>query len=242
MGRYQWWGVHDSPISLMAAYSRPLWQRRLGIGGVYLIDKLGPVTVNALSVPLNYQFSQGEDLRLSIGLAPGLFHIAYDQTKLNPADPNDPLLVGFNSPTLPIVDAGIWVKYKGLDAGLSSKYVNQPTGYYNSYLAHQRRRMFYAQASYMHKIGENYGIGGGFFYISDAMSEALILQLRARLFKRVVLGVGKQIVKLTSWGNFQLAYSNPDGLEIFGLFDLTRQDEHADLFGHSLEAGVRFRF
>lgn len=98
-----------------------------GIGFVMLNDKTG--LYNRLSANVSYAYHMGLSPRvnLAVGFAAGIINISYDLSKVNFADPNDPVLgnIGGNSLSSlrPDLSAGLWLYSADYFVGVSAQQI-----------------------------------------------------------------------------------------------------------------------
>lgn len=98
-----------------------------GVGLVILNDKTG--LYNRFSADASYAYHMGlsPQVNLAIGFAAGITNISYDLSRVNFADPNDPVVRGGSSNTLntirPDLSAGLWLYSTRYFVGVSAQQI-----------------------------------------------------------------------------------------------------------------------
>jgi type IX secretion system PorP/SprF family membrane protein len=117
--REQWSGLPGSPKTFNANGHISLANNRMGAGIMISSDNVGATTVNEMFGSYAYRIRITQTKILSFGLQAGAANYQFDNSKLNPQNPTDPLFQGNTSVTKPMIGAGIILKDDKFFIGLS---------------------------------------------------------------------------------------------------------------------------
>jgi len=105
--RQQWAGLEGSPKTLNAYGHVSLFHNRMGTGLMISSDQIGSNTVTEVSGSYSYRIQLDNKRTLSFGLQAGAANYVVDNSKVNTADPGDPLFEGSTSEIKPSFGAGM---------------------------------------------------------------------------------------------------------------------------------------
>ncbi len=105
--RQQWAGFEGSPKTINANGHVALADNRMGAGLMISSDQIGSNTVTEVFGSYAYRIALDNNKNLSFGLQAGAANYAVDNSKVNPADPGDPLFEVSISEMKPSFGAGI---------------------------------------------------------------------------------------------------------------------------------------
>ena len=125
LSRFQWVGFEGAPVSHLINYSTQIQSKRTeyltprhGIQIQFENDKIGAFGTNRILFGYAFHRNFTKDSRISIGLRGGLTQLFFDNTKLNPLEP-DPTFNRNRTLYLPNVALGFWWNTNRYYAGLS---------------------------------------------------------------------------------------------------------------------------
>ncbi len=160
--RSQWTGIADAPKTLYATMSAPLNRRdgrrsNLGIGSKLVVDQTGPILLSSIELNGAYHLPLNETYRLSLGMGVGVNYRRIDFSKVQLAEPNDPVYGsdGFRQAT-PTASAGVWFYTNDLYVGVSAQnllgdgFASSPAGG----LSMPMQRHYFATVGYRFKFGD----------------------------------------------------------------------------------------
>ncbi|WP_066225403.1 PorP/SprF family type IX secretion system membrane protein [Formosa haliotis] len=105
--RSQWVGIDGAPNTETLSIHSPLNNEKIGIGGSYIHDELGPENFNYLYGSFSYTIKTGENSKLAFGLNAGFTQYSLDQGfRLD--NPNDPVIYGIEDRWSPNFGAGVY--------------------------------------------------------------------------------------------------------------------------------------
>ena len=116
--RQQWTGLEGGPKTFNANGHISLFDNKMGAGLMFISDRVGAATVNEAYGSYSYRIQITGDKTLSFGLQMGMVNYQFDNSKVNPANPADPLYTGWNE-TKPSLGAGVILKNDKFFVGLS---------------------------------------------------------------------------------------------------------------------------
>ncbi|HWK57892.1 MAG TPA: type IX secretion system membrane protein PorP/SprF [Parapedobacter sp.] len=123
--RSQWTGIADAPKTLYATMNAPLNRRdgrksNLGLGSKVLVDQTGPILFSSAELNGAYHLPLNETYRLSLGMGIGVNYRRVDFSKVQLAEPNDPVYGtdDFRRAT-PTASAGLWLYTNDMYLGVS---------------------------------------------------------------------------------------------------------------------------
>jgi type IX secretion system PorP/SprF family membrane protein len=117
--RQQWAGFEGGPKTFNASGHVSLFDNRMGAGLMISSDQIGSNTVTEVFGSYAYRIQIDNKRTLSFGLQAGVANYVVDNSKVNPADPGDPLFEGSVSELKPSFGAGIIYSTDLLFVGLS---------------------------------------------------------------------------------------------------------------------------
>ncbi len=79
--RLQWAGFTDAPITNVISMFGPTVNQPMGLGGYIMHDATGPTSKTSINFAYAYNYGIAEDLKISMGLAVGLFQYKIDGSK-----------------------------------------------------------------------------------------------------------------------------------------------------------------
>lgn len=121
ISRRQWvGGIDGNPITNSLGLQTALADNKVGLGALFVQDKLGVANNVEVHLTASYKISW-VDKTFAFGLQGGVVSANYDLNSLNPRDPNDPAFAsGMVSSTQPNFGAGIAYMTDNMYIGLSS--------------------------------------------------------------------------------------------------------------------------
>ena len=117
--RTQWVGLDGAPTTNAVSINTPFNNSRLGLGVSIINDKIGPTHDNTISTDLSYTIPTSENTKLSFGVKASVNLFDLNASRLNPDQPNDPKLYGYNNTISPNIGAGIYLHSDKAYVGLS---------------------------------------------------------------------------------------------------------------------------
>ena len=117
--RQQWAGFEGGPKTFNASGHVSLFDNRMGAGLMISSDQIGSNTVTEVFGSYAYRIQIDNKRTLSFGLQAGVANYVVDNSKVNPADPGDPLFEGSVRELKPSFGAGIIYSTDLLFVGLS---------------------------------------------------------------------------------------------------------------------------
>lgn len=117
--RSQWVGLDGAPTTNAVSINTPFNSSRMGLGVSIINDKIGPTTENNISTDLSYTVPTSETMKLSFGVKASVNLFDLNASRLNPDQPNDPKLYGYNNTISPNIGAGIYLHSDKAYVGLS---------------------------------------------------------------------------------------------------------------------------
>lgn len=117
--RTQWVGLDGAPTTNAVSINTPFNSSRLGLGVSIINDKIGPTHDNTISTDLSYTIPTSENTKLSFGVKASVNLFDLNASRLNPDQPNDPKLYGYNNTISPNIGAGIYLHSDKAYVGLS---------------------------------------------------------------------------------------------------------------------------
>ena len=76
--RLQWAGFTDAPITNVISMFGPTVNQPMGLGGYIMHDATGPTSKTSINFSYAYNYAIAEDLKISMGLAVGMFQYKID--------------------------------------------------------------------------------------------------------------------------------------------------------------------
>ncbi|WP_018341646.1 PorP/SprF family type IX secretion system membrane protein [Cytophaga aurantiaca] len=130
--RKQWTGFDGSPRTMyvsahgnigksLVTHNRSRNKRYgfHGVGGVITSDAIGPTTTTTVSAAYSYHMKVSKKIFASLGLMGGFNQFTLDGSKLNAANPSDPLVNGMSKIGMGDITLGAWVYSDKFYAGAS---------------------------------------------------------------------------------------------------------------------------
>lgn len=125
ISRFQWVGFEGAPVTHLINYSTQIQSKRKeyltprhGLQVQFENDKIGAFGTNRIMFGYAFHRNFTKDARFSIGIRGGLTQLFFDNTKLNPLQP-DPTFNRNRTLYLPNVALGMWWNTNRYYAGLS---------------------------------------------------------------------------------------------------------------------------
>ncbi|MFH1320190.1 MAG: type IX secretion system membrane protein PorP/SprF [Bacteroidota bacterium] len=91
--RNQWIGIDDAPITQTLSVHGS-WSEKVGIGGIIINDRTGPVHQTGLQLSYAYHLSVSNEAKLSLGLAGMFYQHVIDKAEITLDEPNDNAILG----------------------------------------------------------------------------------------------------------------------------------------------------
>lgn len=120
--RNQWTGVEGAPQTMTLAADMVQNQGKVGLGALFISDKIGPQSNVSAYANYAYRLQTGssEYSRLALGLGVGVVQLGLNEKYLNPNDPDQVIAQGGSSAIYPDARAGIYYTTPRVFAGLSA--------------------------------------------------------------------------------------------------------------------------
>ena len=121
--RSQWTGLEGAPLSFSLAADGSVNDTKVGLGLIFVADKVGAQAMYTASASYAYrlQIGSNENSRLSLGIGAGLIQSGVDGSKLNPVSSGDASIpVGNSIIILPAGRAGILYTNDHVFAGFAA--------------------------------------------------------------------------------------------------------------------------
>jgi type IX secretion system PorP/SprF family membrane protein len=153
--RQQWSGVPGSPKTLNANGHISLMNNKVGAGLMLISDKIGYTTTNEALASYSYRIHLTKEKILAFGLQGGVANYQFDNSKLNPQDPSDPLFQGSLSQFKPSIGAGVILKNDKFFLGLSVPRMLKATFQAAGQQPVLYTQNIYLMGSYMMTVGDH---------------------------------------------------------------------------------------
>lgn len=106
--RHQWVGITDAPRTYMLTLQGPLKNPKMGLGGSFYTDMVGPTRRTGASASYAYHLKLTEKYKLSFGLSAGVMQWGIDGNKIQLRDETDQqLLMSYRTAPVPDFGTGI---------------------------------------------------------------------------------------------------------------------------------------
>ena len=146
ISRFQWVGFEGSPVSHLINYSTQIQSKRKeyltprhGIQLQFENDKIGSFGTNRILVGYAFHRNFTKEARFSVGLRGGVTQLFFDNTNLNPLQP-DPTFNKNRTLYLPNISLGMWWNTERYYSGLSIQQITNikwdQLGNSSSFLTH----------------------------------------------------------------------------------------------------------
>ncbi|MGJ5641555.1 PorP/SprF family type IX secretion system membrane protein [Formosa sp. S-31] len=150
--RSQWVGIDGAPTTQTLSVHSPLNNEKIGIGGSFIHDQLGPENFNYLYASFSYTINTGEKSKLAFGLNAGFTQYSLDQDfRLN--NPNDPVIYGIEDRWAPNFGAGVYWHSERWYLGLSTPRILK-TDYNTEEYEALERVSYYFTGGYVFDLGD----------------------------------------------------------------------------------------
>ena len=133
LSRFQWVGFEGAPVSHLINYSTQIQSKRTeyltprhGIQIQFENDKIGAFGTNRILAGYAFHRNFSKEARFSVGLRGGLTQLYFDNTKLNPLQP-DPAFNRNRTIYLPNFALGMWWNTNRYYSGLSIQQLGKTT-------------------------------------------------------------------------------------------------------------------
>jgi type IX secretion system PorP/SprF family membrane protein len=168
-GTYNLWAGGFKPVNdYMVSFSmspdfrkrgKPSWyDTRVGLGAVFLSEKMGPFTQNIFQLIYAYHIPIDKSTFLSLGICAAVENLNVDVNILSPLYPDDPRLLNGNNNAI-IIDGGFGAAVHGKNYTLSFSSLNLAGGDFNfnnnSAQEINNYRKFYLTANYNFQLSKN---------------------------------------------------------------------------------------
>ncbi len=153
VNRLQWIGFTDAPFTASASMFGPLNKKHknMGVGGSFLIDEVGPTSMNSINGSYAYNLNLSEEVHISGGITAGIIQYKLDgaallqendQNKVTGFSSDDEYLLGASEVKfLPDAMIGFYLWTTGYSVGISAdKLFNNKFTMYNGKTAFSRLR------------------------------------------------------------------------------------------------------
>ena len=167
LGRVQWAGLTGAPQTQSLTAHLPLYGLNAGAGVVVLNDIAGSQRTTSVYAQFAYRLELSKTATLGIGVSGGIIQQSLDGTELLAPEGNyeggtinhndDFIPVGLVSGVSPDLGAGIWLEAGGLNLGVSSTHLLEPTVTYDlggGSSSIRFNRNLHVTAAYQFKVGE----------------------------------------------------------------------------------------
>lgn len=159
--RTQWVGLDGAPTTNSFSVNAPI-NTNMGIGVSVINDRIGPMDQNDISVDLSYSIRTSAFYKLSFGLKGTANLLNIDFSKLNIADPGDPMFqYNIDNKFSPNIGAGVYLysdrSYIGLSVPNmleSTHFDKSATSEANGYTVRERLH-YYLMAGYVFDLDYN---------------------------------------------------------------------------------------
>jgi type IX secretion system PorP/SprF family membrane protein len=152
--RTQWAGFEGSPETVNANGHISLADNKMGVGVMFISDKIGNSTINEFFGSYSYHINLSDDKVFSFGLQAGFANYQIDNSKVNPFDKTDALFIGSNSETKPSFGFGAILKNEKFFVGLSVPRMLKTTIETQGKQASLYTQHYYLMGSYVFFVSE----------------------------------------------------------------------------------------
>lgn len=120
--RNQWTGVEGAPQTMTLAADMVQNQGKVGLGALFISDRIGPQSNTSAYANYAYRLQTGESefSRLAFGLGVGVVQLGLNDRNLDPNDPDQIIPAGGASGVYPDARAGVYYTTTKFFAGLSA--------------------------------------------------------------------------------------------------------------------------
>jgi type IX secretion system PorP/SprF family membrane protein len=191
--RYQWTGIDGAPLSQNLSAQLPLYAIKTDVGLLVLNNQQGLQRNTEASLQINYRLWQRRTI-WSIGIQGGVIQSALNGTKIitpdgsygdGVIDHNDPILTeGWTNSLKPAFGAGLAVRGRKLNAGISALYLNEPKLGITSGKGPIVKRNLFSHVTYNFKLTRNVILHPSLFAkydLDDLQHEANVALQHSRL-------------------------------------------------------------
>jgi len=203
--RQQWSGVPGSPQTLNANGHISLLNNKVGAGLMLISDKIGYTTTNEALASYSYRIRLTKEKILAFGLQGGVSNYQFDNSKLNPQDPSDPLFQGSLSQFKPSIGAGVILKNDRFFIGLSVPRMLKATFQAAGQQPVLYTQNFYLMGSYIIFINERLRLKPSVL-VKKVIGSPTSVDLNVALVLNENILVGALTRNLNTYGVFMQAY------------------------------------
>ena len=113
--RNQWVGITDAPRTYMLTLQGPMKNQKMGLGGNFYTDMVGPTRRTGASASYAYHLKLTDKYKLGFGLSAGIMQWGIDGNKIQLRDETDQqLLTTYRTAPVPDFGTGVTFYQKGL--------------------------------------------------------------------------------------------------------------------------------
>ncbi len=169
VGTYNLWAGGFKPLNdYMVSFSmspdfrkkkKPSWyETRVGLGAVFLNEKIGPFTQNIFQLAYSYHIPLDKSTFLSLGISGAIENLNIDVNSLSPIHPDDPRIATGNNSAF-LIDGGFGIAVHGEKYLVSFSTLNLASGDFNfnnnSAADIPNYRKFYLSGNYNFDLSES---------------------------------------------------------------------------------------
>ena len=152
--RTQWVGLDGAPVTNAFSIHTPLGASKLGLGGEFISDKIGPTQESIIAADVSYTIPTSESYKLSFGVKVSANIFSLDRSMLNPLDPSDANLQNVENEFTPNIGAGVYFHGEKFYAGLSVPNFIETTRYNDNDRSINKERLnYYLITGYVFDLG-----------------------------------------------------------------------------------------
>ena len=108
--RHQWTGITDAPRTYMLTLQGPMKNQKMGLGGMFYTDMVGPTRRTGASASYAYHLKLTDTYNLGFGLSAGIMQWGIDGNKIQLHDETDQQLLSTYR-TAPVPDFGTGITF-----------------------------------------------------------------------------------------------------------------------------------
>ncbi|NMC41990.1 MAG: type IX secretion system membrane protein PorP/SprF [Bacteroidales bacterium] len=220
--RFQWLGITDPPITNSLSIYGPHSKYDMGYGGYIISDVTGPTSRTGISGAYAYNIAVNDEMRVSMGLAMGLYQYKVDVSKIQLIDNNDPARNNVYSDLYPDAAIGVYLYATSYQVGFSAdQLIPNKVKIYDSQTGLSKLKThYYLTGSYRYYINRDWAIEPNVM-IKGVTPVPIQMDLNVRaLFRNLVWGgiswrTGDAISIILGYNNenkFNIGYSYDMGI------------------------------
>lgn len=158
--RFQWVGMTDPPIVNTLSIYGPSSKYDMGYGGYIVSDITGPTSRTGISGTYAYNIALNEEIRLSMGMALGLYQFKLDVSKVQLYDDQDPAKNNVYTDFYPDAVVGVYMYANNFQVGFSAAQLipNKIKIYDTKTGLSKLKAHFYLTGSYQYLINRDWAV------------------------------------------------------------------------------------